>query len=218
MGKIFFIGMLGIGILFGCSVALAAEEFYVIPLMKKGFAPVAQTGQSVSQAVGDDGELQEGVRLPTPRFRMNGDGTVRDNLTGLVWLQEANCKNFFLGDNSGFNQRTWIDALQAARLLQDGYCGLSDGSSAGDWRLPNINELKSLIHYGYSNPAVSNTTGDSRWTEGDPFLGVQSMFHWTATTPAFNSNAAVGIFLYSGDTDMPAKTEMHYFWPVRNGG
>jgi hypothetical protein len=40
---------------------------------------------------GQDGELQKGAALPSPRFTDNGDGTVTDNLTGLIWLKNADC-------------------------------------------------------------------------------------------------------------------------------
>jgi hypothetical protein len=43
--------------------------------------PCAGTGQ--------DGDIQAGVAWPDPRFRDNGDGTVTDNLTGLMWLKDA---------------------------------------------------------------------------------------------------------------------------------
>ena len=39
---------------------------------------------------GEDGEHQKGVAWPNPRFTDNGDGTVTDNLTGLIWLKDAN--------------------------------------------------------------------------------------------------------------------------------
>lgn len=41
-----------------------------------------------------------------------------DNLTGLVWLQNANC----------FGDKKWGDALVIADGLKDGDCGLTDGS------------------------------------------------------------------------------------------
>ena len=50
-----------------------------------------KTGQTVSYALGDDGDLQKGVMWPVPRFTDNGSGTVTDNLTGLIWLKDANC-------------------------------------------------------------------------------------------------------------------------------
>ena len=52
-------------------------------------APVAKTEQTQSYAAGDDGALQKGVALPRPRFTDNGDGTVTDNKTQLVWLKDT---------------------------------------------------------------------------------------------------------------------------------
>jgi len=54
-------------------------------------APVPKTGQTTSYATGDDGDLEKGVAWPDPRFMDNGNGTVTDNLTGLIWLKNANC-------------------------------------------------------------------------------------------------------------------------------
>ncbi len=54
-------------------------------------APVPKTGQTTSYATGDDGILQKGVVWPIPRFKDNNNGTVTDNLTGLIWLKNANC-------------------------------------------------------------------------------------------------------------------------------
>ena len=47
--------------------------------------PCADTGQ--------DGEIQAGVAWPSPRFTDNGDGTMTDNLTGLMWTKDANLPN-----------------------------------------------------------------------------------------------------------------------------
>ncbi|MGQ9500071.1 MAG: hypothetical protein ACUVQ6_06945, partial [Dissulfurimicrobium sp.] len=74
--------------------------------------PCANTGQ--------DGDLQKGAAWPAQRFTDNNDGTVTDNLTGLVWLKDANC----------FGQKTWANALNEANTLASGTCGLSDGSTA----------------------------------------------------------------------------------------
>jgi hypothetical protein len=56
-------------------------------------AYVQKTGQTTSYATGDEGGLQKGVSWPSPRFTDNGDGTVTDNLTELIWLQNANRPN-----------------------------------------------------------------------------------------------------------------------------
>lgn len=61
----------------------------------------------------------------------------------------------------------WQIALDAANTLMDGACGLSDGSVAGDWRLPNMNELKSLVDYMNVGPAL---------TPGHPFVDVNTLY------------------------------------------
>ena len=54
---------------------------------------------------GQDGDPRPGVAWPDLRSVDNGDGTVTDMLTGLVWLRNANC----------FGQRTWMNALADAK-------------------------------------------------------------------------------------------------------
>lgn len=84
--------------LVGWSTAVAEDGFYVIPAMRAKYAPVPKTGQTQSYTAGDDGDLQKGVAWPTPRFAGNGNGTVTDKLTGLIWLKNA---KVFLPENLG---------------------------------------------------------------------------------------------------------------------
>jgi len=123
---------------------------------------LAATGQSASYAGGDDGALRKGVAWPGTRFSDNQDGTVTDHVTGLVWLKNAGC----------FNATNWNGAMTDANTLSNGECGLSDGSTAGQWRLPNLNELESLIDVSASNPAL---------TAGNPFTNVSTSIYWTST-------------------------------------
>ena len=149
-------------------------------------APVEKTGQTTcydaSGAVvpctgtGQDGEHKAGVAWPNPRFTDNGNGTVTDNLTGLIWLKQANYKD----TSGGTGYTNWSSALAFCNALENGKCGLSDGSVVGDWRLANVKELQSLNHYGYIDPAVPNTAGTGQWTSGDPFTNVQNEFYWTS--------------------------------------
>ena len=126
-------------------------------------APLAKTGQTGSIAAGDDGALQKGVAWPNPRFTDNANGTVTDNLTGLIWLKDANCLRGIRG---------WFAALSDANNVANGGCGLSDGSRAGDWRLPNRNELTSLLDLNKRNPALPS---------GHPFTDFQAAKYWTST-------------------------------------
>ena len=179
------------------------------PCPLDGPVPVLKTGQTVSYEPGDDGDLEKGVASPNPRFTDNGDGTVTDNLTGLIWLKNANCMRFFITD-PGPNERRWQYAIWAANALQSGYCGLTDNSSAGDWRLPNKRELLSLIDDGRSLPALP---------VGHPFVGVQWYYYWSSTTYASYELYAWYVPMGSGDAigNGNKLSDLYCVWPVRGG-
>jgi len=163
-----------------------------------GGAGVPKTGQTTKDADGDDGDLEKGVAWPVPRFTDNGDGTVTDNLTGLIWLKDADC----------FGLKTWATALSDANTLNSGECDLSDGSVQGDWRLPNVREMQSLIDYGSSYDALPS---------GHPFYNVQSCSYWTSTTYALDTSGAWGVGLNLGEVYSLGKTDTNPLWPVRGG-
>ena len=96
------------------------------------------------EGTGQDGDYRAGEPLPDPRFTDNDDGTVTDNLTGLVWLKDANL----------FGELPSDQAIEYARGLANGQHGLRDGSKPGDWRLPNVNELQSLYLNNASGAAL----------------------------------------------------------------
>lgn len=219
MKNILLICMMIFSLVLSWGAVIAEEGFYVIAVKKNNYAPVPKTGQTTSYATGDDGQLKKGVTSPNPRFTDNGDGTVKDNLTGLLWLKNANCTIFNKGDIGFQNERSWNSALGAANSLRSGYCGLTDGSSPGDWRLPNIRELQSLIHYGFENPAVPNTAGTGQWTAGDPFVGMQSSaYYWSSTTYISQSDGVWMVHTYDGYVDWRrVKNDDYYVWPVRGG-
>jgi hypothetical protein len=193
---------------------VCAQDFYVIAGVKRNYAPVPKTGQMTSYAAGDDGAWQKGVPSPVPRFTDNGDGTVTDKLTGLIWTKSANA----------LGQLTWANALIAANSLASGSLSglLTDGSKAGDWRLPNVRELLSLIDYSAGGPPVPAPTLPA----GHPFTGVVADKWWTSTTVVGTStNAWTVSFLdgmaydYGFGVGDPSnlKTEFHWVWCVRGG-
>lgn len=199
MRRILSISALLLLTLVAWNVVGADDGFYVIPTMKGNFAPVPKTGQTTVYAAGDDGALQKGVASPTPRFIDNGNGTVTDKLTGLIWMKNANC----FGE-----KKNWADALSAAATVANGTGGLTDGSKPGDWRLPNVREFQSLVDYGRSNPALP---------DNHPFTGVQA-FYWSSTT-APDPDLAWDVFIGgSGEAEGFSKEIVdNYVWCVRGG-
>jgi hypothetical protein len=173
---------------------------------------VAQTGQTTSYATGDDGEYQKGctpVVAPssgysfgwyhrgsftcydgTAQFTDNGDETVTDNLTGLMWAENANLDG----------AKTWTDALT--------YCNDLSLGGYDDWRLPNLNELRSLFDPTLSAPYLP---------AGHPFDGVQSEY-WSSTTGRAGwTTYAWYVWLANGYVGLATKTSTNYVWPVRGG-
>jgi len=100
----------------------------------------------------------------------NGDGTVTDPNTGLMWQKENPFKK----------QIMWQQALAYAEDLElAGY---------PDWRLPDINELQTLVDYSRYYPAIDPLLADD--TEGK---------YWSSTTYPLYSNRAFCVTFYYGN-------------------
>jgi hypothetical protein len=182
---------------------------------------LARTGQTTSYEAGDDGDLQAGVAWPDPRFEDLGDGTARDMLTGLVWLQDANC-----AASSGFDQdEFWGDGkvywLTAFAFIEELNAGTLNSAACGyngdhdDWRLANVNEMQSLVNFEYANVFD--------WLEapGIGFVNVGGSIAYfnyhTSTTTIENWSWRVQT---NGKTGMGSKTSTGhtaFVWPVREG-
>jgi hypothetical protein len=167
---------------------------------EEGGSPISCAG------TGQDGDIQAGVVWPNPRFKDNGNGTVKDNLTGLIWLKNANpC-----------GTKTWNDALVYCNSLASGTAGLTDESVAGDWRLPNQKELRSLCDYshwpvalpqGYNTFFTNVQFGDLNW-------------YWTSTTSAYITDSAWFVYMRSGAVGCAQGLKSSSgcnVWPVRSG-
>jgi hypothetical protein len=157
------------------------------------------------------------------KYQAIGDGTVQDCQTGLIWLQNAKCTDTSNSIANPDGYLTWYDAMEWVAGLHDGLCGLSDGSSAGDWRLPTKTEWMAMVAYayktkGYSNPVLTNDEGTGQWGTGtSSFTNVQSNLYWSATTNAFNTDFAWDVFMLNGYMSCDYKAASLSVWPVRGG-
>ena len=152
---------------------------------------------------GQDGDLQKGVAWPTPRFTDNGNSTVIDNLTGLVWTKDGNAPG--PAACAPGTTKTWQGALDYVTCLNsNSYLGYTD------WRLPNVNELKSLVHAGQSDT--------SNWLNTQGFNNVQSVNYWSSTSFAYYSSYAWIVGMWNGGVYRNGKSaNSYYVWPVRSG-
>ncbi|SPD72161.1 hypothetical protein PITCH_A1210001 [uncultured Desulfobacterium sp.] len=159
-----------------------------------------QDGDEIDCAgTGQDGEIQAGIQWPEPRFYDNGDGTVTDYLTGLMWFKDTG----LLGN------MPWLDALDAIddlNISPEDYNDTGYTAAYNDWRLPNRKELLSLIDYSQSNPALPQI---------HPF-NIRVECYWSSTTDANLPNTAWQVYVLDGYLSNSTKTyNGSYVWPVR---
>lgn len=182
-------------------LAATTHAFSLSPLPQTGQNSCWNTdGGSIPCAgTGQDGENQKGYPWPNPRFKDNGNGTVTDNLTGLIWLKNANC----------FGNQVWATAVSSSRSLANGQCSLTDGSSAGQWRLPSRNELESLVNQQQVNSVT--------WLNAQDFFNVQAYGYWSSSSYAVSTSYAWGVRMSVGNVGYASKASLNYVWPVRAG-
>jgi hypothetical protein len=139
---------------------------------------------------GQDANYQKGSDVVT-RLTDNLNGTVTDNLTGLIWEQKTS-------DNKDYSY-TWQEALA--------YCENLSLAGYDNWRLPNIHELHSIIDYQRVSPAIDSTY----------FPNAVSSLYWSSTTYVDDAGFALGINFWSGIVDYDGKSWGNYFRAVRGG-
>ena len=123
--------------------------------------------------------------LAVAGYTDNGNGTVTDTVTNLMWQQQDDA-----------TVRTWEQALT--------YCeGLSFGGHT-DWRLPNIKELKSLADTTRYNPSINPI-----------FINTKSSSYWSSTTYVSNSTFAWDVGFPNGVVGYYNKTYSDYVRCVR---
>lgn len=138
--------------------------------------------QSYTMTVGEDHDSRR------PRsYTINPNGTVIDNVTGLIWQQQD--------DNL---TRPWAAAGT--------YCAGLTLAALTDWRLPTDQELQTLVNYGRTSPALDPAV----------FPGTDSSSYWSSTTSAASAGQAWSVDFYGGEVfDSYNKTNSYYVRCVR---
>jgi len=148
------------------------------------FTKLSKGGKVIS----DSSDWSQGYRM------------VLDNNTGLIWEVKSPLKSDI---NYCLNKYTWKDAqnVYIKELNKKKYGGFSD------WRLPNKDELRSIIDYGKTGPAV-----DTRY-----FPNCQSDFYWTAIPYNMQKPFIWGIFFGLGSGICYTPLSERFVRAVRGG-
>jgi hypothetical protein len=182
---------------------------------------------------GQDGEQRAGLEWPDPRFTItycnssapcsnqsadcdNNASTdvVIDNLTGIIWARNANRDS-----TNVYGTMDWEQALNAANWLT--LCGYAD------WRLPNVNELESLVHAGFKEEICGGPACPTlaAWLNSQGFINAKDVhegWYWSSTTDEGKSvnnfhNYTWGVDFYFGYVNSANKSSYQNVWPVRTG-
>ena len=162
-----------------------------------------KTGQVTEYVAGDDGTYEAGWWLKRlnannrTRFvakTIDGDVVVFDRATGLCWAadgDEAGCNN---GDTI-----TWANAIAYANGL--------DFAGFTDWRVPNINELLSILDFSTISPTITEP----------PFINTVSAEYWSSTTYSGLTTWGYYVIFDNGGCAIKPKTDTYQLRCVRGG-
>jgi hypothetical protein len=122
-------------------------------------------------------------------FADNNNGTVTDNITGLMWQKQDDGTT-----------RTWSTAGT--------YCSSLSVGGHSDWRLPEVLELMSIVNYGIVSPAINTIF----------FPNTQTSYYWSSTTYADNPAAVAWMIGFNdGGFNTSNMSDYQYVRCVRGG-
>lgn len=216
-----------IGLLTATGVNICSNGITTIPVL------CTQENLGSLYQLGQDGELQTGLKMSYTALNQNSSECVKDNSTGLIWEQKTddgelrdkdNSFSWYNSDNSkngGFvGYEDYANTVAGAicgnnlakcntqsyitALNASNYCGYSD------WRLPSRMELLSITDRGRNqwmgSPAINPI-----------FINSQYHYHWTSTPRSENVNRAWVVYFGFGTSTDIDKNYALFVRAVRDG-
>jgi len=160
------------------------------------------TGQTTSYGPNSDGNIQAGATLA---YQDNGDGTITDLNTGLMWEKKSDDGSIHDHDNTYTWGMTSSPYTMNGTIVTSFLSGLNAGGGfAGhiDWRIPNVKELQSIVNYqiAYPSPTVSSefNTGCAPGCTVLTCSCTAAHSYWSSTTYALNPDYAWVVVFYGG--------------------
>lgn len=166
-------------------------------------------GLAMSVSLSADADCYDNIPVSNPDrvYIDHKDGTVTDRRTGLMWKQcsEGQTTTKTPCDTGSPDDYTWQEALQHAAAVE------SNGGFAGytDWRLPNKNELASLVERSCDEPAINSVL----------FPETEDSSYWTSSPSVYDdfTNVSWGVDFFDGTINGGFNSLNHHVRLVRGG-
>jgi hypothetical protein len=157
------------------------------------------TAKVVTMLVSTGQVVQDENVVVSRVFIDNGNGTIIDTRTGLMWQQ----------DGLASGKLYWQSAMDDCKKLR--LAGFSY------WRLPTIDELKVLLNITVGDRKTESERNRAEYLNNNGFKNVLSYYYWSASTYADNANKAWCVELLFGSVYYYYKTDGYFVLAVRSG-
>jgi hypothetical protein len=178
------------------------------------YGTVSPWAETDCEGTGQDGNYD----INPMSYTSNVNGTVTDNITGLIWQKcsvgyknDDTCSEYDLGDpDAPDTEYNWYEASGTPHATYNkesiSVCGDLELGGHNDWRLPTINELRSIINYSKSEPGP---------TIAAVFPNTQALYYWAATASAQDTDYAWFVDFYNGRINSLPSSGTNYVRCVR---
>lgn len=144
LSGIFTIALLSLLTMCDDAMLESIQDEVTVLISSWSYFPLSDTGQDIDTDTATEiGEDADHVEMPSPSFTDNGDGTVTDNVTGLVWTKcalgasgQVDSTESCLGTHGTYS---WQGALDA--------CSNLDYAGSTSWHVPTITEFLSIFTF-----------------------------------------------------------------------
>ena len=165
------------------------------------------TGQTTAWGPGSDGDVRAGAALS---YTDNGDGTITDNNTGLMWEKKDDSGGIHGKENTYTWGMTSDPYTMNGTMVTEFLATLNTPpcfASHCDWRIPNVKELQNIVDYEIPYPGLTvdtafhNAAGCTGCTDvklASCSCTASSGGYWSSTTSRNSPFRAWGVYFNGG--------------------